>query len=424
MSKHKFFPIKTATACSLKWNWSTIFLNDGTTASCHRVGRHPVSLDNFDNFHNTPEKIAQRETMLNGKWPQPLSYMNPDEGCRYCQKIEEANGQSDRMFHLQVPDLVPVELDKDPWTTKVTPTILEVFFSNTCNLACTYCFSHNSSQIERENIKFGTFEKNGVLLKDDAVDRELNADYTERLFVWLEKNSTSLRRLHLLGGEPLYIKDFYRCLDFFQEHPNPELEFNIVTNLMIAPEKFQKVLETFKTITIKRAVKRFDITVSLDCWGPEQEHARWGLKLETIKQNIELLLDKPWIYLNINSTLSPLTIKTFPDLVELINQWKKRRNINHHFQTVFSPLYHNPDIFGPEFWKDDLDRALSIMPQNNWQENNAYRYLAGIKSSIQTGCKNPELIVQLNTHLDELDRRRGTDWKKLFPYLDIEKHVV
>jgi hypothetical protein len=115
-----------------------------------------------------------------------------------------------------------------------------------------------------------------------------------------------------------------------------------------------------------------------------------------------------------------LTIRRFPDLVDRINEWKKHRKINHHFQTVFSPEYHNPDIFGPEFWDYDLSQALVRMPQDNWQELNAYKYLSGIWAQIQNGCKNTEMIVNLHTHLDELDRRRNTNWRELFPYLDIK----
>jgi hypothetical protein len=35
--EQRYFPIKTATACQLKWNWSTLFLTTGTTSSCHRT---------------------------------------------------------------------------------------------------------------------------------------------------------------------------------------------------------------------------------------------------------------------------------------------------------------------------------------------------------------------------------------------------
>ena len=49
------FPIETATACQNKWTWSSIYLNLLSTASCHRVKPVEISLENFDDFHNTPK---------------------------------------------------------------------------------------------------------------------------------------------------------------------------------------------------------------------------------------------------------------------------------------------------------------------------------------------------------------------------------
>lgn len=414
----QFFPINTATACQLKWTWSTVFLNDGTTASCHRVGRHAVALDDFDNFHNTPEKIQQRNTMLAGQWPQPFPYMSENEGCRYCQKIEAAGGQSDRMFHLQIPDLVPAELENDPNATIVTPRILEVFLSNTCNLSCTYCAPKNSSMIARENLKHGEFRKNGLHIPAVIIDRSRNRQYIAKFFQWLDAHSDQLRRLHLLGGEPLYQKEFFACLDFFEKKPNRNLELNIVTNLMMDPSKFSALVTRWKQMIRRRVFKRLDITVSIDCWGPEQAYARYGLDLDVLETNMQILLKERWIYLNINSTISPLTLRGFSDLVAKINQWKQQRKLHHHFQTVFLPAHHNPDIFGPDFWMADLQRAMDLMPARDWQEINAREYLQGITRQIASSDRRPELILQLQTHLDELDRRRGTCWKSLFPYLE------
>ena len=53
---NKFFPIKTDTACQLKWNWSTIRFYNGLTSSCHRAGFDQIDLSNFDQFHNSPTK--------------------------------------------------------------------------------------------------------------------------------------------------------------------------------------------------------------------------------------------------------------------------------------------------------------------------------------------------------------------------------
>ena len=38
--KDTYFPIKQAPACQLKWTWSSLWLTEGTTASCHRCKKN------------------------------------------------------------------------------------------------------------------------------------------------------------------------------------------------------------------------------------------------------------------------------------------------------------------------------------------------------------------------------------------------
>ena len=420
MTEKTYFPIKTATACQLKWTWSTLFLNDGSTASCHRVGRHHFSLENFDNFHNTDEKIRQRNEMLAGRWPKPLDYLEDDQGCRYCEKIEAQGGQSDRMFQMKIPNLSPPEVFDDPTAVVVTPRILEVFLNNTCNLQCTYCDAKNSSKIEAEDAKYGQFTRDGNIIVSDRINKTVNQQYIEKFFEWLSSNSNSLRRLHILGGEPLFQKEFERCLDFFDDHPNPDLEFSVFSNLMIEPNKFNSIVDRWKKMMVERKIKRFDVTVSLDCGGAEQEYARYGLKWDIINQNMQRLLKEKWIYLCVNSSISVLTLHTFHALIKQVTEWKAQRNLDHYFQSVFTPPYHNPAIYGSGFWKKDFESALALMPRNNWQENNMYDYLLGIYKQVDSTTYNPEQISLLNKHLDELDRRRGTNWRSLFPYLELK----
>ena len=80
----KYFPKVTDPQCQLKWNWSTLWLNEGTTNSCHRCLRVPLDPNNFDNFHNLPHKIKEREIMLSGKWP---TKENGGSGhCTFCKR--------------------------------------------------------------------------------------------------------------------------------------------------------------------------------------------------------------------------------------------------------------------------------------------------------------------------------------------------
>ena len=66
--KKKIFPLDTATACPLKWNWSSIYFQSGTTSSCHRTEKLKIPENDFASFHNLPKKIEDRERMLQGKW--------------------------------------------------------------------------------------------------------------------------------------------------------------------------------------------------------------------------------------------------------------------------------------------------------------------------------------------------------------------
>lgn len=283
----KVFPIKTDTACQLKWTWSTVLLYNGNTNSCHRVGYTQLTPDTFNNFHNTDKKIADRKLMLDGIWPQG--------GCEYCKNIEDSGGQSDRQFHLQVPGLTPPELDTNPTAVEVSPRILEIYLDNVCNMSCIYCWDGFSSKIEAENNRFGPFSKNGIEIKNQGTRHPQFNELTEMFWSWMEKNSTTLRRFHILGGEPFYQKQFEVCLNFLETHYNPELEFNIVSNLKISPDKFQAMIERIKKLLVDRRIKRFDLTCSIDCWGDEQEYIRYGINMHEWRKNFEYAVSQHWI---------------------------------------------------------------------------------------------------------------------------------
>ena len=147
MTNRKVFPIQTATSCQLKWVWSTVYLITGETASCHRTNHHKFNYETF-NFHNTEEKLQDRQRMLEGQWPE--------KGCEYCRNIELAGGASDRITNLDFWNFdQPKELQLNLTATTVTPRILEIYFNNTCNLKCTYCGPHFSSLWNDELTRFG-----------------------------------------------------------------------------------------------------------------------------------------------------------------------------------------------------------------------------------------------------------------------------
>ena len=411
----RFFPIKTDTSCPSKWQWSTLYLNTGVSRSCHRTAEVKLTPENFFSFHNNDLVLSDRQRMIDGQWPI--------DSCRYCKKIEESGGVSDRLTQRTIPNLVPVEMENDPMAIKVSPTIVEIYFNNTCNLACLYCSPSLSSRIAVENKKHGSFSKNGVeLISPDNHFRDLMPYFWQ----WFDQDFSKVKRLHILGGEPFYQKEFDRLLEKIYDNPNPNCELNVVSNLMISKDKLNYYIEHFKNLLVNRKLKRVDITCSIDCWGPQQEYVRQGLDLSQWEENFNILLKQKWLTININQTISTLTIKTMPDLLKKLQHWRTLHKIGHWFSGVWpAPSYMMAEIFGKDEFESSFDEIISLMPTETQEEKQSQKYMIGILDHCRKSIVNITEINKLITYLDEKDRRWGTDWEKLFPWLvEYKNHVV
>lgn len=404
----KYFPIKTETACQLLWTWSTLFLYNGATSSCCRVPSGSINLENFNTFHNTPEKIANRKTILNGQWP---------EGCNFCKSKEDISGQSERQFHLQIPDLTPPELENDLTAVNVTPRILEVYLDNVCNMSCIYCRADLSSKIYQENQRFGPFEQNGVKIVNSDVVNIDKEQLSQRFWTWLETNYQELRRIHVLGGEPFFQPQFETLLNFLESNKNPNLEFNIVTNLKVPQQRLEKYIDQLRDIVARKKIKRVDITCSIDCWGAEQEYIRYGIDLVQWQRAFEYLVRQKWITLNINQAITGLGIKTMPALINYVNQQRAIRPIQHYHMAVVNLPFLNPGIFGPGFFNSEFNDILKSMPNKSWDDTNSYNLMKTLQLQCSVSVRNTQELSRLKTYLTELDRRRSTDWKTTFPWL-------
>lgn len=419
MANNRVFPINTKTGCLLKWAWSTVYLGQGTSSSCHRTDQAPIPPDDFASFHNLPNKIEARKLMLNGKWPQG--------GCQYCEKIEAAGGMSDRQYQLHSQhdiDRTPRELFENPTALEVVPTILEVYFNNVCNMACLYCGSHFSSKWEEENRRFGIFKQGNV---NFGYNTEWNPNYEKMLsdfWAYLHEKDRykHIRYYQILGGEPFFQKEFDQSIEFWEQHPNEELTFNIITNLKVPPKKFREYIDRFGNMINTGRLKRLQITGSIDAWGPQEEYVRYGLDLNEWTENWEYLLDKDWVVMCVNAAITGLTIKTAPELIKKINTWNSKRSpwnpISYSFMSAMTPPELVPDIFGSGVFEQDFENILSAMTENNPAEVSAKEHMRGIIKQITTSSRQADRINDLKVYLTEIDRRRGTNWKLLFPWLD------
>lgn len=407
MTDRKVFPIQTATSCQLKWDWSTIYLTLGTSASCHRTTKSPIELNTF-NFHNTPQKIQDRERMLQGLWPE--------KGCEYCRNIEEAGGVSDRITNLDFWDFEqPKELQLDPTATSVTPRILEIYFNNTCNLKCTYCGPFFSSLWNDELKRFGDV---GFTVSDNF------DSHKQKCFDWLKLNMQELHQLNVLGGEPLYQDEFDQLLDILEQTPVPNLTLTFFSNLAVSQDKLIQKINRIEKLKDRGHIKRLIITASLDCWGSEAEFARFPLNLTTWEKNFNYILSKDWITITIGSTITPLTIKSLHRLMEKINQWNSIRPVYWYGNSVNYPEYMFIDMFG-DIFQDDFNKAIELMPNTLPEHQSVRNYLIGIRDQSGNTGINLTRIEKLYTMLETFDQRRNTNWRDVYPWLPelFQQHI-
>jgi len=188
------------------------------------------------------------------------------------------------------------------------------------------------------------------------------------------------------------------------------------TNLNARLPYLQKIIQRVKKLIDSECIREFEITASLDCWGAPQEYVRYPLKLIEWEKNFEYLLSQSWINLIINSTVTPLTIKTLPDLLCKINQWNHTRKVYHYQNSVNGPDHMFIDLFGGIF-QEDFDRAIELKPDQTPEDRASKNYLIGIAKQSQFGGPKPEQIRQLFDFLNKIDQRRNTHWPMIFPWL-------
>jgi hypothetical protein len=130
----------------------------------------------------------------------------------------------------------------------------------------------------------------------------------------------------------------------------------------------------------------------------------------------------------VNSTMNALSMRTMPELLRRVLRWDEERRRMHRevpdlrgltlvFNLLTGPPFMHAGIFGPGFFDAEFTELLDLLPrQNAWERGNV-EYLRGIWRAVEAAPHDPALISQLKVTLDELDRRRRTDWRRTFPWL-------
>ena len=190
--------------------------------------------------------------------------------CSDCWKQEDQGFKSVRQFYnLIYPDVTLNTILKNPKTELLE---LELRSSTLCNFACRMCGPKDSSLIAKE------IADNPQIKKFYSHSDNQLEETSEENWQKLLKQTHSLRKLVLTGGEPMLIKRYYEMFDYLDQNDLcKNIGLSMVTNTSVLNPNIVDRFNKFKKIKI---------ALSIDGVGPTAEYQRYGTEWSVVRENV------------------------------------------------------------------------------------------------------------------------------------------
>ena len=223
----------------------------------------------------------------------------------------------------------------------------------------------------------------------------------------------------ILGGEPFTQPQGDQLLDFLETKNCPNLTLTFFSNLSVDHERMKKRFNRMQNLKDTGKLAEIHIIGSIDCWGPQVEYVRSGLNLELFEKNMNYLVNDTDVRMGTNAAWMSLSTFTMPELIEKVNSWSThKRPVFFSLMQAAGARYIHPDIFGPKVLDWGYREAIANFETQGNNVKEGYKtYLEGIAKKIETSVPDLDAQRNLQKYLTILDKRRGTDYRDLFPII-------
>jgi len=259
----------------------------------HDLTESATTVENIfygDHINNIREKMLKDEHV---------------DACNICYKKEAKGLLSKRLLYATSRQ----HRDK-PFKPELK--ILDISFSNQCNLYCTMCNSMHSSKWHQQEQAMPTNVHHAI--KDHYKNFQFKPVILQKEFIdSLLDNINDLELIIIKGGEPLYDKN---CLAFLDKISNvkPDLKIKITSNITLITKKTLKMFDKLENL---------EICASIDGIDKTYEWIR-GYKFDQVNENFKLLLNHPKIkLLEVHYTVTPYNVG---NILPTINHFSKYQN--------------------------------------------------------------------------------------------------
>jgi organic radical activating enzyme len=413
--------------CTVKWKHATMNLGSGAVKSCCHLPFRKVELSNTDNdleLHDTAEDRLERAMMMKGEKPKD---------CAYCWWIEDQGHASDRISWSSKSWMAPyTQAIAEQGTPEAkTPSWVELNFSNTCNLKCSYCspiFSSKWQQEIRDQGPIPTLPPHNDLHHLQGVELNEKFDNTELMasfWPWFEKCYPDIRLLKITGGEPFLSPHTFKLLQLVLQKPNLKMNLSINSNLSVPNSVWQQFMELCIQLQKTRAVEKFYLHPSIDTFGKRAEYIRFGLDFEVFQKNVEDYLERSRGNLVFICTINNLSLAGLLDFWKYLLDLKKKYGPRGQWVSVTSEVLIGPDWQNinilPEHFQKHLLHTIDYVDAHigdGLAAFSTYERQGLLRALDLMKIPNKNLVsAKQNFYrfFSEHDRRRGTNLLLTFP---------
>ena len=341
----------------------------GISLCCPNPDKHYILPSEF--WHGDIRKDALRRMVSEEKV----------KGCENCYKMESEKYSSPRLWYNTL-DKIPV---------KKLPTVIDIDFSNLCNLKCVMCNPRRSSEWAKE---IGKANKGVSTVSKNVIDD-------------LIKISDDVVDMTIQGGEPSIMPEYvYYFEKLNQKNILKNVHLTVISNGTNVNNKFYKLLDRFKSVKLE---------ISIDAYGSANDYIRWPSKFHQIEKNLIKLADvlpDNTEKVEIQNALNILSLFNYNDFLKWMKHMEKiysskRKKIALNQGEVMYPRQFSPFI-APKSLKDKfIADVYEFKKTHNFEftPNFNLEITMLIKKMKNTPTDNKSIVL-LSKEIESLDTRR------------------
>ena len=378
-----------------------------------------ISQHHIDEFYNSDMMKDIREKMINGE---------KVDGCRQCYQVEANGGDSQRVYsneeQIEYADVYDSK-------HKYRPVILDLKLNNICNIRCRMCQPRDSNQVHNEFKKIVTkVESFQNFSNTSFVDADLGISLDD-ITTWenhpkfLESFNSlipSLRKISVVGGEPLLSEGFYNIMDLcILNNVARNIFICVTTNLTkVNFQKIQKYQSGFFAFTIN---------ISMDATDEAFHYIRYPSQFDVVMKNFrEVYAGRPLnklLFYQFSPTIQVYNIlsvdKVYTLVESLLNEGFNFSETPIHVTFLEFPMHLNIRIL-PQNVRDAAIIKLEVV-KKNCPRLMAIEVTRHNLESIITALKNDfhpdseQLLKNFKFYTDVLDKERNQSFAHALPEL-------